>query len=90
MTRAGESGSLLDTLHPCRPSPSHGIGHATTVHHPRFPLRHADFIEVPGAVLDGRRPPLNAVELADVINGYLRQSATMRQAAARLKQLAAA
>ncbi len=42
------------------------------------------------AVLDGMRRWLNPAELDDIINGYLRQSATMREAAGRLRQLAAA
>ena len=36
-------------------------------------------------VLEGMRPWLNAAELNDILNGYLRQSATMREAAGRLK-----
>jgi hypothetical protein len=43
-----------------------------------------------GGVLDGMRKWLNEAEFADIINGYLRQSATVRQAADQLKQPATA
>jgi len=40
-------------------------------------------------VLDGMRPWLNPAELADILNGYVRQSPTMREVAGRLRQVAA-
>ena len=42
------------------------------------------------AVMDGMRPWLSAAERADILNGYLRQSLTLRKVAGRLQELAAA